>query len=112
MVALPDGLFRLDPDDKAHLVHQQEATAPSRTVGQQQDAAFLQSVVVPNAGVFAYVVAFGEILIGLGLIFGCFTGAAALFGLFMNVNFMLSGVVDPNLITAVETLFLIFALSA
>jgi thiosulfate dehydrogenase [quinone] large subunit len=72
-------------------------------------ASFLQSVVVPNAGVFAYIVAFGEILIGLGLIFGCFTGIAALFGLFLNINFMLSGVVDPNLITGVETLFLMLA---
>lgn len=72
-------------------------------------ASFLQSVVVPNAGVFAYLVAFGEILVGLALIFGCFTGIAALFGLFMNINYILSGVVDPNLVTAVETLFLMAA---
>jgi thiosulfate dehydrogenase (quinone) large subunit len=72
-------------------------------------ASFLQSIVVPNAGVFAYVVAFGEILVGLALIFGCFTGIAALFGLFMNINYILSGVVDPNLVTCVETLFLILA---
>jgi thiosulfate dehydrogenase [quinone] large subunit len=72
-------------------------------------ASFLQSIVVPNAVVFAYLVAFGEILIGLGLIFGCFTGIAAFFGLFLSINFMLSGVVDPNLVTCAETLFLILA---
>jgi thiosulfate dehydrogenase [quinone] large subunit len=72
-------------------------------------ASFLQSIVVPNAGVFAYLVAFGEILVGLGLIFGCFTGLAAIFGLFLNINFMLSGVMDPNLVTGAETLLLILA---
>ena len=72
-------------------------------------ASFLQSIVVPNAEVFAYLVAFGEVLVGLGLIFGCFTGIAAFFGLFLSINFMLSGVVDPNLVTCVETLFLILA---
>src|SRR5438445_6015087 len=70
---------------------------------------FLQSIAVPNAGVFAYVVAFGEILVGLAAIFGWFTGITALFGLFMNINYILSGVVDPNLVTAVETLFLMAA---
>jgi len=72
-------------------------------------ASFLQSVVAPNSGVFAYVVPFGEMLVGLGLIFGCFTGIAALFGLFLNVNFMLAGVVDPNLMMSVETLLLVLA---
>ena len=64
---------------------------------------------IPNAGVFAYLVAFGEMLVGLGLIFGCLTGVAALFGLFINVNFLLSGVTDPNLVIAVETLLLMLA---
>ena len=31
-------------------------------------AAFLQNVVIPNASVFSYIVTFGEILVGLGLI--------------------------------------------
>ena len=72
-------------------------------------ASFLQSIVLPHAAVFSYVVPFGEILVGLGLIFGCFTGIAAFFGLLLNINFMLSGVMDPNLVTGVETLFLILA---
>ena len=72
-------------------------------------ASFLQSVVIPNAGLFANVVAFGEILVGLGLIFGCLTGIASLFGLFIGMNFMLSGVVDPNLVISAETLLLVLA---
>ena len=72
-------------------------------------ASFLQSIVLPHAAVFSYVVPFGEILVGLGLIFGCFAGIAAFFGLLLNINFMLSGVMDPNLVTGVETLFLILA---
>jgi thiosulfate dehydrogenase (quinone) large subunit len=72
-------------------------------------ASFLQSIVLPHAAVFSYVVPFGEILVGLGLIFGCFAGIAAFFGLLLNINFMLSGVMDPNLVTGVETSFLILA---
>lgn len=72
-------------------------------------AAFLQAVVVPNAVVFAYMVAFGEILVGLGLIAGCLTGLAAFFGLLLNVNFLLAGVVDPNLVNAGETVFVLLA---
>jgi thiosulfate dehydrogenase (quinone) large subunit len=72
-------------------------------------ASFLQSIVLPNTAVFSYIVPFGEMLVGLGLIFGCFTGIAAFFGLLLTINFMLSGVMDPNLVTAVETLFVILA---
>src|SRR6266581_6177514 len=46
-------------------------------------ASFLQSVVLPNAALFSYLVTFGEVLIGLGLIFGVLTGIAAFFGVFM-----------------------------
>lgn len=72
-------------------------------------ASFLQSIVIPHAAIFSTLVAFGEVLVGLGLFFGCFVGIAALFGLLLNINFMLSGVMDPNLVTGVETLFLILA---
>ena len=72
-------------------------------------ASFLQSIVIPHAAIFSTLVAFGEVLVGLGLIFGCFAGIAAFFGLLLNINFMLSGVMDPNLVTGVETLFLILA---
>ena len=72
-------------------------------------ASFLQATVVPHAAAFAYVVAFGEILVGLGLIFGCLTGIAAFFGLLLSANFLLAGVVDPNLVNGAEALFLVLA---
>ena len=71
--------------------------------------AFLQSVVLPAVGPFSYVVTFGEIAVGLGLIVGCLTGIAGFFGLFMNLNFMMAGAVSTNPILGVLALFLILA---
>jgi thiosulfate dehydrogenase [quinone] large subunit len=45
---------------------------------------------------FAKVVAFGELLVGIALILGAFTGIAAFFGGFMNFNFMLAGSASTN----------------
>jgi len=70
---------------------------------------FLQNLVLPNATVFSYVITFGEVLVGLGLIVGCLTGIAAFFGVFMNLNFMLAGAVSINPVLGVLTLFLILA---
>ena len=72
-------------------------------------ASFLQNVVLPNATVFAYLVTFGEVLIGLGLIFGVLTGIAAFFATFMNLNFLLAGAVSINPVIGTLALFLILA---
>src|SRR2546421_8651277 len=72
-------------------------------------ASFLQSVVLPNAALFSYLVTFGEVLIGLGLIFGVLTGIAAFFGVFMNLNFLLAGAVCINPVIGVLALFLVLA---
>ena len=72
-------------------------------------AGFLQSFVLPNAAVFAYVVTFGEILVGLGLIFGVLTGIAAFFGVFMNLNFMLAGAVSINPIIGTLAILIVLA---
>ena len=45
---------------------------------------------------FAWLVVFGEIAIGLGLIFGVLTGFAAFFGAFMNMSFLLAGSASTN----------------
>jgi thiosulfate dehydrogenase (quinone) large subunit len=71
--------------------------------------AFLQHFVLPNVTVFGYVVTFGEILVGVGLIVGCLTGIAAFFGLFMNLNFLMAGTVSVNPILGVLALFLVLA---
>ena len=44
----------------------------------------------------APLIAYGELLIGIGLILGAFTGIAAFFGAFLNWNFMMAGTASSN----------------
>ncbi len=64
-------------------------------------ASFLQHVVLPNSVTFAYIITFGEVLVGLALILGFLTGIAAFFGVVMNVNYLLAGAVSTNPILAI-----------
>jgi len=48
------------------------------------------------AGWFADVVAYGELLVGIGLILGALTGIAAFFGALMDMSFMLAGSASTN----------------
>ena len=58
---------------------------------------FLQFMLDAEAYVwFAKLVAVGEFLIGVALILGLFTGIAALFGGFMNWNFIMAGSASTN----------------
>jgi thiosulfate dehydrogenase (quinone) large subunit len=57
---------------------------------------FLENVVQPNAGLFATLVALGELPAGLGLLVGLLTGIAAFGGVFMNANFVLAGALGAN----------------
>ena len=57
---------------------------------------FLENVVQPNAGLFATLVALGELAAGLGLLVGLLTGIAAFGGVFMNANFVLAGALGSN----------------
>jgi thiosulfate dehydrogenase [quinone] large subunit len=45
---------------------------------------------------FGKLVAYGELLVGIALILGAFTGIAAFFGAVMNFNFMLAGSASSN----------------
>jgi thiosulfate dehydrogenase (quinone) large subunit len=45
---------------------------------------------------FAWVITFGEIAVGLGLLFGALTGIAAFFGALMNMSFLLAGSASTN----------------
>jgi thiosulfate dehydrogenase (quinone) large subunit len=58
---------------------------------------------------FAPLVAFGETLIGVGLIIGAFVGIAAFFGAFMNWNFIMAGSASTNGLLGLAALFLILA---
>jgi thiosulfate dehydrogenase (quinone) large subunit len=57
---------------------------------------FLEGFAIPNADLFNVLVPWGEFLVGLGLILGCLTTAAAFFGVVMNFAFMLSGTISHN----------------
>lgn len=72
-------------------------------------ASFLQTFVLPHPAFWAYVITFGELAVGLGLILGILTGIAAFFGVFMNLNYLLAGAVSTNPILGFLGLFLILA---
>jgi thiosulfate dehydrogenase (quinone) large subunit len=58
---------------------------------------FLQTLLDNNAQTwFAPLITFGEMAVGLGLIFGVLTGFAAFFGSTMNMSFMLAGSASTN----------------
>ncbi len=58
---------------------------------------------------FAKLVTFGEILVGVALLLGLFTGIAAFFGGFMNWNFMMAGSASVNPMLFILSIFLILA---
>lgn len=45
---------------------------------------------------FSYLIVFGELAVGLGLLFGALTGFAAFFGALMNMSFLLAGSASSN----------------
>jgi thiosulfate dehydrogenase [quinone] large subunit len=58
--------------------------------------AFLEHFALPNVDLINFLIPVGETLVGLGLILGCLTTAAAFFGLMMNYMFLFSGTVSTN----------------
>jgi thiosulfate dehydrogenase [quinone] large subunit len=72
-------------------------------------ATFLEKTVLPNAEVFSYFVAFGELLVGLGLILGLLTGVAAFFGAFMNASFLFAGTLSSNPLLFILATWLVLA---
>ena len=58
---------------------------------------------------FGKVVAYGELLVGIALILGAFTGIAAFLGAFMNWNFMMVGAASTNPMLFVIAVGLILA---
>ena len=70
---------------------------------------FLQHAVLPNAGLFSFLVTWGEVAVGLGILLGILTGIAAGFGVLMNMNYLLAGTVSVNPILGMLGLFLCFS---
>lgn len=70
-------------------------------------AAFLNGFVIHHTVLFSYMVSYGELLVGIGLILGAFTGTAAFFGAFMNMNYLLAGTVSTNPILLILEILII-----
>ncbi len=88
--------------------------ALQKTVGAHPDvsgwyAYFIEYVAVPNSALFSYLVVYGEIVVGLALILGLFTGVSAFLGAFMNVNYLFAGTVSVNPLMLVVQVFLMCA---
>lgn len=88
--------------------------ALSKTTGEHPDVQawygwFLEQVVIPNSDVFSYMIAYGELLVGVALILGLFAGIAAFFGIFMNANFLLAGTVSSNPVLFILSIGLVLA---
>ncbi|MFL5706109.1 MAG: DoxX family membrane protein [Ktedonobacteraceae bacterium] len=70
---------------------------------------FLQHIVLPNAGLFSFLVTWGEVAVGLGILLGILTGIAAGFGVLMNLNYLLAGTVSINPVLGMLGLFLVLS---
>ncbi|CAM3755166.1 DoxX family protein [Cohnella lubricantis] len=57
---------------------------------------FLKHFALPNVDILNLMIPVGEFLVGLGLILGALTTAAAFFGVMMNFMFLLAGTVSSN----------------
>ncbi|MFF2482684.1 DoxX family protein [Paenibacillus sp. NPDC058071] len=58
--------------------------------------AFVEHFALPNVKLINFMIPLGEFLVGVGLIVGALTTAAAFFGLLMNFMFMFAGTVSTN----------------
>jgi thiosulfate dehydrogenase [quinone] large subunit len=72
-------------------------------------AGFLHNFVIPNSSWIAKLITLSELAIGVLLILGLFTGAAAFAGIGLNIIYMFSGSAGVNPAYAIVSLFLILA---
>jgi len=88
--------------------------ALAKTAGAHPDVSgwygsFIENFAMHHTVGFSYLVVYGEIAVGIALILGLFTGIAAFFGTFMNLNYLFAGTVSTNPILLLLQLFLILA---
>lgn len=88
--------------------------ALNKTTGEHPDvsswyAYFIEHVALNHTALLSYMVAYGEVAIGIALILGIFVGISAFFGLFMNFNYLFAGTVSINPELAVLEFLLILA---
>ena len=69
--------------------------------------AVLKNAVIPNVEVVNFLVPWGELLVGLGLMLGLFTKTAVSFGMVMNFSYMFSGTTSTNPQLALLSIFIL-----
>jgi thiosulfate dehydrogenase (quinone) large subunit len=69
----------------------------------------ISHVFLPGAPVLSWIIMIGQLLIGLGLIFGAFSRAALIGGLFMNLNFIAAGTPSPSVFYVIMQIVLLFS---
>ena len=72
-------------------------------------ASFISNFALHHTAAFSYLIVYGELAVGIALILGIFTGIAAFFGTFMNLNYLFAGTVSTNPVLLLLQLFLILA---
>jgi thiosulfate dehydrogenase (quinone) large subunit len=66
-------------------------------------------VFLPNALLLTWIIMVGQLLVGLGLLFGAYSRAALIGGLFMNLNFIAAGMPSPSVFYVVMQIMLLFS---
>jgi thiosulfate dehydrogenase [quinone] large subunit len=56
----------------------------------------IEQVFLPNVGLLSVILIVGQLLAGTAILLGAFTNLGLLGGLFMNINFILAGQVNPS----------------
>jgi thiosulfate dehydrogenase (quinone) large subunit len=67
----------------------------------------ISNVFLPGAPMLVWIVLIGQIMVGLGLVFGAFSRAALLGALFMNLNFIAAGMPSPSVFYVVIQILLL-----
>lgn len=70
---------------------------------------FLKHFALPNADIFNTIIPIGETLVGIGLILGCLTTAAAFFALVMNFSYLMAGTISSNPLDILIGIFIVTA---
>lgn len=88
--------------------------ALAKTTGAHPDVqwwygGFISDIALPNATLFSYIVAWGEVLVGVGLILGFLTTIALFAGILMNFNYLFAGTVSINAFLLLLEALLIWA---
>ncbi len=90
------------------------ANALTKTAGDHPDvsswyAYFLSHVAMNHTVLLSYLVAYGELAVGIALILGLFVGITSFFGITMNFNYLFAGTTSINPLFVLIEIFLILA---